>query len=94
MTATCVYIHVKHDGINDFIRETSENQEEAIKEPGNFRFDFLQMEDDPDKFLLYEVFESEESAAAHKNTVHYLKWRDAVKDLMAEPRQGIKYNLI
>ena len=30
--------------------------------------------------------------AAHKETGHYLAWRDAVKDMMAEPRSAIKYN--
>jgi len=32
--------------------------------------------------------------AAHKTTEHYLKWRDAVKDMMAEQRYGVKYNII
>ena len=31
-------------------------------------------------------------AAAHKTTAHYLAWRDAVADLMAEPRRGEPMN--
>ena len=32
------------------------------------------------------------SAAAHKATPHYLAWRDAVADMMAEPRRGEAMN--
>jgi hypothetical protein len=29
--------------------------------------------------------------AAHKETAHYLAWRDAVASQMAEPRSAVKY---
>ena len=63
-------------------------------ETGNCRFDVLQDAADPSKFLLYEAYESKESAAAHKETAHYLKWRETVADWMAEPRQGVPYQSI
>jgi autoinducer 2-degrading protein len=94
MIVTCVYVHVNPGTIQSFIKATIENHLESIKEPGNLRFDFIQQTDDPNRFMLYEAYESEEAAAAHKNTPHYIKWRDAVKDYMAEPRQGVRYNII
>ena len=94
MIVTCVYIHVKPEAANSFISATIANHLESVKEPGNLRFDFVQQADDPDRFMLYEAYDSEESAAAHKNRDHYFKWRDTVKDLLAEPRQGVKYNII
>jgi autoinducer 2-degrading protein len=94
MIVTCVYIHVKPDSIDKFIEATTENHFESVKEQGNLRFDLIQQSDDAHRFMIYEAYESEEAAAAHKNTIHYLKWRDAVKDLMAEPRTGVKYNII
>lgn len=94
MIVTCVYVHVKTEGINAFIEATISNHKESVKEPGNLRFDIIQQADDPSRFMIYEAYESEEAAANHKNTAHYLNWRDAVKDLMAEPRQGIRYNII
>lgn len=94
MIVTCVYINVKPDVIDSFINATIANQCESVKETGNLRFDFIQQADNPCRFLLYEAYESEEASAAHKNTSHYLIWRDIVKDYMAEPRQGIKYNII
>ncbi len=94
MIVTCVYINVKPDSVNSFINATIANHIESVKEPGNLRFDLIQQADDLNRFMIYEAYESEEAAAAHKNRDHYLKWRDIVKDFMAEPRQGVKYNII
>lgn len=94
MIVTCVYVNVKPEYLENFIKETRANHKESVKESGNLRFDFLQQSEDASRFMIYEAYESEEVAAAHKNTAHYLKWRDAVKDMMAEPRQGVKYSII
>lgn len=94
MTVTCVHIHVKPEAVGEFIKASAVNHNEAIREPGNIRFDIIQQADDKTKFMLYEAYETEEAASAHKNTAHYLAWRDAVKDMMAEPRYGIKYNIL
>ena len=94
MIVTCVYVHVKPDEIDSFIDATVVNHLESVREPGNLRFDLIQEAENPSHFMIYEAYESEEAAANHKNTGHYLKWRDIVKDYMAEPRQGVKYNII
>ena len=94
MIVTCVHVHVKPEAVNDFIEASVLNHRGSVREPGNLRFDFVQQADDPCRFMLYEAFESEEAVAAHKATKHYLKWRDSVKDMMAEQRYGVKYNII
>lgn len=94
MIVTCVYVHIKPEAEKDFIEASVLNHRGSVKEPGNLRFDFIQQADDPTRFMLYEAFESEAAITAHKNTVHYLKWRDTVKEMMAEPRYGIKYKVI
>lgn len=94
MSATLVHVQVKPEFINDFIEATKENHEKSVKEAGNFRFDILQDAKDPGKFILYEVYDSEESAAAHKETAHYAKWRDTVASWMAAPREGVKHKLL
>ncbi len=38
-----------------------------------------------------EVYREPEDAGRHKETDHYAVWRDAVADLMAEPRSSVKY---
>lgn len=94
MIVTCVHVYVKKEFVDDFISATIENRLSTIKEPGNVRFDILQLESFNQKFVLYEVFETEEAANFHKTTAHYLKWREAVKDWMEQPRQGVKYTAI
>lgn len=94
MITNCVHIYVRPEAIENFIGLTIENHRESVKEPGNLRFDFLQHSEDRCRFMLYEAYESEEAAASHKKTAHYLKWRDDVRDYLAEPRQGVKYNII
>ncbi|MCK5078024.1 MAG: antibiotic biosynthesis monooxygenase [Calditrichia bacterium] len=94
MIATAVFIYVKKEKIDDFIKASLKNHEGSVKEPGNLRFDVLQCADDPAKFMLYEAYESEEDVTAHKKTEHYLKWRETVADWMAKPREGIKHNIL
>jgi len=94
MIVTTVIVYVKPENVNDFIEASSKNHEASIKEPDNMRFDVLQCATEPARFLLYEAYESEEAAAAHKKTEHYLKWREEVADWMAKPRQGIPYKAI
>ncbi len=91
MHVTLVHVTVKPGAVEDFIAATRENHEHSVRESGNRRFDVLQDAADRTRFLLYEAYASPEDAAAHKNTAHYLKWRDTVADMMAEPRRGVGY---
>lgn len=94
MIVTIVNVWVKPEYREDFIKATIENHKNSIQEPGNLRFDFLQSKDDPNYFVLYEVYESEEAAKAHKETPHYKKWRETVEPYMAKPRQGISFSVV
>lgn len=92
MHVTLVHVHVKPEHVADFIAASQANHAASVQEPGNRRFDVLQSPDDPTRFILYEAYVSAEAAAAHKQTAHYLSWRETVTNWMAEPRQGIPYN--
>lgn len=94
MHVTIVHVHVKPDHINDFIEACRLNQESSAQEPGNARFDVLQSSEDPTRFVLYEAYASAAGAAAHKETAHYLAWRETVAGWMAEPRRGVPYNAL
>lgn len=91
MHVTLVHVSVQRDHIEDFIIATRANHRASVSEPGNLRFDVLQSPDDPAQFLLYEAYLNAEAAAAHKQTPHYLAWRDSVANWMAQPRQGVAY---
>ncbi|MDH3948133.1 MAG: antibiotic biosynthesis monooxygenase [Gammaproteobacteria bacterium] len=92
MQVTIVHVHVKAEYVEAFIEACRLNHEQSIQEPGNLRFDVLQLADDPSRFVLYEAYKSSDDAAAHKQTSHYHNWRETVADWMSEPRQGITYN--
>jgi len=91
MHVVLVYVHVKPEHREAFIRASLANGSNTIQEPGALRFDVIQQADDPDRFVLYEVYRDEAGAKAHKGTPHYARWRDAVEPWMAEPRKGVKY---
>ncbi|MGD0018584.1 MAG: antibiotic biosynthesis monooxygenase [Candidatus Limnocylindrales bacterium] len=92
MYVTLVHVHVKPEHVADFIESIRANHEGSVREPGNLRFDILQSVDDPTRFIAYEAYRDEASATAHKETPHYLAWRDQAADWMVEPRVGVRYN--
>ena len=89
-----VFVRVKADQVDVFKTATIENARNSIKEPGIARFDVLQQPDDATRFVLVEVYRTIEAATAHKETRHYQVWRDAVANMMAEPRTSSKYSNI
>jgi len=91
MLIVAVHVHVKPEFIEAFRQATIENASDSVREPGIARFDVLQQADDPTRFVLMEVYKTPEAPARHKETGHYMKWRDTVADMMAKPRTSVKY---
>ena len=89
-----VHVRVKPESVADFRQATLENARCSVQEPGIARFDVVQRQDDPTRFVLIEVYRTIEATAAHKETAHYAKWRDTVAAMMAEPRTSVKYNAV
>jgi autoinducer 2-degrading protein len=92
MYVVSVTVHVKPEQVDAFIAATLENARNTRGEPGNVRFDVLRAEEDPNRFLLYEAYLTKEDFVRHQQTEHYLRWKAAVADAMAQPRQGIKHH--
>ncbi len=86
-----VFVHVKQEFVQAFRAASVENARNSVQEPGIARFDVVQQQDDPTRFVLVEVYRNADAPAAHKATAHYKTWRDAVEPMMAEPRASIKY---
>ena len=91
MVIVHVFVHVKPDQIEAFRATSLENARNSVREPGIARFDVIQQQDDPARFVLIEVYRTAEDPAKHKETPHYQKWRDTVAQMMAEPRTSVKY---
>lgn len=86
-----VFVNVKKEFVDEFKTLTTENSKNSIQEPGIVRFDVIQQQDDPTKFVLIEVYRTFEDTGKHKETTHYKKWRDGVAEMMETPRSAIKY---
>jgi (4S)-4-hydroxy-5-phosphonooxypentane-2,3-dione isomerase len=91
MLVVHVHVHVKPGALTAFLQATLANARESLKEPGIARFDVVQQQDDPTRFVLVEVYRTTEAPAAHKETQHYQLWRDAVASMMVEPRASVKF---
>jgi quinol monooxygenase YgiN len=91
MLAVHVHCRVKPDQADAFREATLANARASVQEPGILRFDVLEQEGAPDRFLLVEVYRTAEDPARHKETAHYATWRDTVAEMMAEPRSSVKF---
>lgn len=89
-----VFVHVKPDAVDAFAAATIENARNSAQEPGIVRFDVVQQDDDPTRFLLIEIYRTPQDPAKHKETAHYAVWRDTVAPMMAEPRSSVKYHAL
>jgi autoinducer 2-degrading protein len=92
MLVVHVHVHVKPESVEAFRLATVENARNSVQEPGVVRFDVSQQTDDPTHFVLVEVYRTPDDPARHRETAHYQAWRDAVTEMMAEPRVAVRYS--
>ncbi|MBC7806783.1 MAG: antibiotic biosynthesis monooxygenase [Akkermansiaceae bacterium] len=99
MYVVVVQVKVKPgaDSVARFESAIAANHLGTRQESGNLRFDVLKLAtqsdapDAPVEYLLYEVYNAQGDFEAHQRTTHYVQFRDAVEELMAEPRRGVRY---
>ena len=95
MPNTLLVVHVDiaviPEQLEAFLAATDENAVASRDEPGVLRFDVLSDRSDPQHVVLVEIYRDEAAAAAHKDTAHYGRWRDAVAPMMARPRQASRF---
>ncbi len=94
MFTAIVYIHVKQEFLDAFVEATLDNTRNSQQEPGILAFDMLQQQDDPARFVLYETYRDPQAQLDHRETAHYLRWREAVEGMMVEPRYAVKYDVL
>ena len=87
-----VHVHVKPEFVEAFREATLANASKSVREAGVARFDVMQQLDDSTRFVLAEVYRTSDDPARHKETAHYRIWRDAVAEMMADPRSSTRYD--
>ena len=79
-----VSLRVKPGMVDRFLEVMGENSRASRRdEPGCLRFDVHRDNDDPNHFLLYELYADERAfTEAHRGAPHYQKWRAASAELL------------
>jgi len=89
--AILVTIRIKPEFRESFIESMLDDARGSVNdEPGCYRFDVLQDDNDPNTLYLYEVYRDQEAFNAHLVAPHFIRWRDTVKDWHAEPIKGVR----
>ncbi len=91
MLVVHVHVRIRSGQVEEFLAATLANARASLAEPGVLRFDVIQDEADPAHVVLVEVYRDAGASAAHKLTPHYAAWRDAVAEMMAEPRASTRF---
>jgi len=94
MFVLAVYLQVKPENLEIFKVEATVNARASDAEPGCLRFDFLQQQDDPTKFMLYEVYRSEDAFKAHQQAEHFKRWVEKGVPLLEGDRMRVAYQNI
>lgn len=90
MHIVLVQVSVKPEMLEEFERALLINASESVKkDAGCLRFDVGQAKDDPLKWVLYEVYDREESHAAHRKAAHFLAY-DAVAERATTQKSVIR----
>ena len=71
MVIVHVHVHVKPEFVEAFRLATVENARNSVLEAGILRFDVIQQEDDPTRFVLIEIYRTVPDPVAHKPSKHY-----------------------
>ena len=94
MLVVHVHVRVRAGQVEEFLAATLVNARASLAEPGVLRFDVIQDEADEAHVVLVEVYRDADASAAHKLTPHYAAWRDAVAEMMAEPRASTRFSAV
>ncbi|WP_424934493.1 antibiotic biosynthesis monooxygenase [Amaricoccus macauensis] len=78
MFVQIVTIEIMPGARDAFLEAMQANCKGSRAEPGNLRFDILGDPEDPNRFTIYEVFESAEALDHHRKTAHYATCRQRI----------------
>lgn len=77
MLVVLVQVIVKRELLGQFERAILDNARGAVeREPGCLRFDVSQQEDDPTRWLVYEVYKDSAAFDAHRATPHFAAYQE------------------
>lgn len=94
MVVQVVYLEAKPELLDTFLAEATANAAESRKEPGVERFDLLQQADNPQRFMLYEVYRAESDLESHRQTPHFKRWLEKGVPTLTGERVKVFYTMV
>jgi quinol monooxygenase YgiN len=80
MLVVLVQVSVKPQMLDEFERAILLNADSArSREPGCLRFDVSQSEDDPGRWLFYEVYKDSAAFDAHRASPHFVAYQEVAE---------------
>jgi (4S)-4-hydroxy-5-phosphonooxypentane-2,3-dione isomerase len=77
MFVMLVKLQVKPELVDEFKAAILKNADLSVeRDPGCLRFDVLQQQDDPTRWLLYEVYDKEQAWVDHRNAEHFVAFME------------------
>ena len=91
MFVAAVHVFVKPESLDDFMELIRMDQEGSLAEPGCVRFDVVRSNEDPNEFLIWEVYLDDDAAAFHKTTPHYAAFKEQMPAMASKDRYADRY---
>ncbi|MEU6786161.1 putative quinol monooxygenase [Nonomuraea angiospora] len=87
MFVVIVQLQVRPDRLEPFLDGIRANARATRDEPGCLRFDVVRRDDDPHRFVLYEIYRDEAAFfTEHRAAPHYAAWRQVAEACVTEHR--------
>ena len=83
MFSLVVQMEVRPGFREEFLTGMTANAHTSVRdEPGCLRFDVCSVEEDENRFILYELYVDAEAFAAHKQAPHFSAWRQVAERVL------------
>ncbi|MGR6919874.1 putative quinol monooxygenase [[Actinomadura] parvosata] len=85
MFVVIVHLQVRPGRLDAFRQGIETNARASRQEPGCLRFDVLRSEEDPHRFVLYEIYRDQAAFfTEHRAAPHYAAWRRVAEECVTE----------
>jgi (4S)-4-hydroxy-5-phosphonooxypentane-2,3-dione isomerase len=85
MYVLLIQVTVRQEMLEEFEEALLHNARESVAhDVGCLRFDVSQLQDDPARWVLHEVYSSPEAHAAHRQSPHYLAYDQVASRAIVE----------
>ena len=78
-------VKLQHDRVEEFLDAVRVMKPQVMTDPGAIQYSLHRSINDPDEFLFYERYESEEAFAYHLSTDHFKTLAGTIDPLMTVP---------